>query len=174
VARLPLVAAPHLKRVDPNAPSGPLRTAYNSFLRTSAGRWTGINVASRVDPWLLKKTGGRVGLGMMITTALLETTGARSGAPRSNPVVYFHDGDDVVLIASSFGRDKHPAWFHNLRANPSCRLGGEDFTAAIVEDEDERARLFALADKVYPGYADYRERTAKVGRRIPVLRLTPA
>jgi hypothetical protein len=52
-------------------------------------------------------------------------------------------------------------------------LGGEGFTAAEIDDEAERTRLWGLADMVYPGYADYRERTAKSDRRIPILRLTP-
>ena len=78
-------------------------------------------------------------------------------------------------IASSFGRDKHPAWYHNLSANPEATLerGGRRATyrAAEVHDDAERDRLFALADRVYGGYADYRERTGQIGRRIPVMRL---
>lgn len=163
-----------LKRVDPLAAHGPLRRGYVAFLRSPAGRWTAMNVATRVDPWLLRRTNGRLGMGLMIPTALLETTGARSGQPRACPVVYFHDGDDVVLMGSSFGRDKDPAWSHNLQAHPDCTLGGERFRAAVVEDEGERERLWGLADRVYPGYADYRVRAGAAGRTIRLFRLTPA
>jgi len=54
---------------------------------------------------------------------------------------------------------------------PRCELGGERFTAREVTDPDECARLFALAERVYPGWRDYRAATAAVGRRIPILRL---
>jgi len=164
----------YLKRVDPSVPLSLSRRVQYAFGRSPVGRWYGINVASRIDPFLLRTTGGRVRSVGSMPTALLGHTGARSGEPRSNPVLYFHDGDDVVLIASSFGRDKHPAWYHNLVAHPDCTLNGLPFTAAEVDDPDEIERLYALAIRIYPGYADYRVRTAAIGRRIPVLRLTPA
>ena len=162
-------------RFDPLAHRGPFYRAYTAFLRTRTGRWTAINLAAPVDPLLLRATGGRVSAGMMLPSVNLTTTGAKSGQPRTATVLYFSDGDDVILIASSFGRDKHPAWYHNLTAHPQATLGcrgrSGTYRAAEVQDEDERARLFALADRVYGGYSDYRERTAKIGRRIPVMRL---
>jgi deazaflavin-dependent oxidoreductase (nitroreductase family) len=162
-----------LAYVDPNAEHSPVRKAYSAFMRTPAGRWFAINIASRADPFLLNHSGGKVGFGLMIPTAVLETTGAKSGAPRQNPIVYFHDGDDAILVASSFGRDKHPAWFHNLKAHPDCVLGGERFTAAEVEDPAEHKRLFDGAISVYGGYADYKKRTEAIGRHIPIMRLVP-
>ncbi len=160
--------------MDPLAPhSAPVR-AWHAIGRSSVGRWYGINVASRLDARVLRWTGGRIRLVGPLPTALLATTGARSGEPRENPVVYFHDGDDVILVASSFGRDRHPAWFHNLTAHPRARLNGCEFVAAEVTDESDYERLFGLAIRVYPGFSDYRERTRKVGRHIPVFRLTPA
>lgn len=161
-----------LAHVDPSAPHGALHRGYIAFLRTPPGRWTAINVAARVDPWLLRRTGGRVGMGLMLPSALLETTGAKSGQPRACPVLYFHDGEDVILVGSSFGREKDPAWAHNLRAHPDCVLGDERFRAAVIEDEAERERVWGLADRVYPGYADYRVRAA--GRTIKLFRLTRA
>lgn len=162
-----------LAHVDPMVTPGALRRGYVAFLRTPPGRWTAINIAARVDPWLLARSDGRVGMALMLPNALLEAKGAKSGAPRTCPVLYFHDGDDVILVASSFGREKDPAWSYNLKAHPDCRLGGESFTAALVPDEAERERLWALADRVYPGYADYRVRAGRVGRTIPIFRLTP-
>ena len=167
-------AAMQLKRVDPSVPLNPAKNVLYAFARSSVGRWYGINVASRIDPWLLRHSGGRVRSVGSMPTALLGSTGAKSGQPRENPVLYFHDGSDVVLIASSFGREKHPAWYHNLVAHPACTLNGLPFAAAEVTDAAEIERLYELATRVYPGYADYRRRTAAVGRRIPVLRLTPA
>jgi deazaflavin-dependent oxidoreductase (nitroreductase family) len=162
-----------LERVDPTRHKGALRRGQEAFGRTAVGRWYGVHIAAPLDARLLRHTGGRVRLAGSLPTALLTTTGARSGEPRRAPVVYFHDGDDVVLVASSFGRDTNPAWYHNLVAHPAVSLNDEPFTATEVVDESEYERLFALASMVFSGYADYRARTDTVGRHIPVLRLTP-
>ena len=169
-------AAGGVPNVDPHATGGgPGRRAYTRFMRTPPGRWVAINVAARLDPHLMKATRGRVGFGLTLPTANLTTTGAKSGTQRLATIVYFTDGDDVILIASSFGRDKHPSWYHNLKAHPEATLERRGrsgrYLASEVDDESERERLFALADLVYAGYADYRERTAASGRRIPIMRL---
>ena len=160
-----------LKHVDPNKPHPPLRRAWHRVANTAFGRFIGINLASKADPFLLKHTGGRVRLVGSLPTALLTTKGAKSGQERENPIVYFHDGDDVILIASSFGRDKNPGWYYNLKAHPhDVLLNGEPYDAEETTSPD-RERLFALAEKVYPGYADYKVRTDAIGRTIPVMRL---
>jgi hypothetical protein len=69
---------------------------------------------------------------------------------------------------------RHPAWFHNLTANPDIVFGGIPMRAHVVEDEAERERLWALADRVLPAYAAYRERAAAAGRTIPLVQLTRA
>ncbi|MEI2810547.1 MAG: nitroreductase/quinone reductase family protein [Nocardioides sp.] len=166
-----------LRRVDPGAPKSVVRRGLEAFGRSRVGRWYGIRIAAPMDARLLKATGGRVRLVASLPTALLQTTGAKSGQLRETPVVYFHPeptSSDVVLIASSFGRDKHPAWFHNLTAHPECLLNGQAFTAIEVSDPGERDRLYGLATQVYAGYADYEVHAAAAGRTIPVLRLRPA
>ena len=162
-----------LRHVDPLRHHGPFTRALHAFGRSTVGRWYGIHVAAPVDAFLLRRTGGRVRMVGNLPTAVLGTTGAKSGQPRENPVLYFHDGDDVVLVASSFGRDKHPAWYHNAVAHPEVTLNGLPFRAVEVTDPAEYERLFALAVRMYAGYGDYRERTSAIGRRIPVLRLGP-
>ena len=112
-------------------------------------------------------------MGLLLPTALLETRGARTGQTRRNGVIYFHDGDRVTIVASKLGLPQHPAWFHNLRAHPDVKLGGQPFQAVVVDDEVERARLWRLADRVFPAYARYRERAAAAGRAIPIVQLTP-
>jgi deazaflavin-dependent oxidoreductase (nitroreductase family) len=163
--------------VDPLAKRGRVYQALTAVLGTKAGRSFAINFASRVDPYLIKASRGYVTIGLLLPSANLTTTGAKSGAPRTSTVLYFSDGDDAILVASSFGREKHPAWYHNLKAHPDATLERSGrtgrYTATEVQDETERDRLFALMDKVYPGYADYRERAASIGRRIPIMRLTP-
>lgn len=132
-------------------------------------RWIGW----KVDPVLLRISRGRAGIGLVLPTALLETRGARTGRMRRTGVIYFHEGERVILIASKLGARNNPSWFHNARANPDVRLGGQDFRAEVVTDEASRARLWALADLVFPAYAAYRERADRVGRTIPILQLTP-
>lgn len=141
------------------------------FTASRFGRWLTPKVVWRVDPHLMRLTGGRLGLGGVLPTALLETRGARSGLPRRNGVIYFNDGERVTIIASKLGAAEHPAWFHNVRANPDVALGGVPFRAEVIEDEPERARIWALADRVFPPYADYRERAAAVDRTIPIIQL---
>lgn len=106
--------------------------------------------------------------------ALLTTTGARSGKERTTPLLFFHDGANVVLVASYGGNAHHPAWYHNLRANPRCELfyGGHKGTYTAREAEEERERLWLEANSLYRGYGIYQERTG--GRRIPVLILEPS
>jgi len=122
----------------------------------------------------MKATNGRVGMGLMLPSALLETRGARTGRTRSHAVIYFHDGDDPVIIASNNGLPRHPGWFHYLRTNPNVTFGGIPFRAELVEDEHERARIWEMADLVFRPYAAYRGRARQVGRRIPIIRLIRA
>jgi deazaflavin-dependent oxidoreductase (nitroreductase family) len=164
---------PSFKYVDPNRPRGPFSRTFAAFSSTRAGRLISANFVWRVDPYVLRATGGRVGMGLMLPTALLETRGAKSGAVRRNGVIYFHDGDRVTIIASKAGAARHPAWFHNLRAHPDVMLGGIPMRASVVSDEAERQRIWALADRVFAPYATYRREAAEANRTIPIVHLTP-
>jgi deazaflavin-dependent oxidoreductase (nitroreductase family) len=135
--------------------------------------WLSEKIAWKLDPHLLSLTRGRVGMGVGLPTALLETRGARSGERRRNGLIYFHDGENVVIVASLRGLPRHPAWFHNLRAHPDVVFGGQPFRAQVVEGEDERERIWLLADRVFPPYAWYRARAAQAGRTIPLVQLIP-
>jgi F420H(2)-dependent quinone reductase len=104
---------------------------------------------------------------------LLDHVGARSGTKRTSPLVYISDGKDVVLVASKGGYPKHPAWFHNLMANPdtTVQIGSRrQQVHAHVADPEERKRLWPKAVQVYAGYEDYRRRT---DREIPLVILEP-
>ena len=162
-----------LPYVDPHAARGPAYRAYVRFLGTRLAAWLSTHVVWKVDPHLMRLTRGRLGMGLMLPTALLETRGARTGRPRRNGVIYFHDGARVTIVASKLGAPEHPAWFHNAVASPDVLLGGVPFRAQVVGDEAERVRLWALADRVFPPYAAYRERATRAGRTIPLLRLVP-
>ena len=162
-----------LRHVNPAEHRGLLYRAYARLTSMRLMGWVSQKLVWRLDPYLLRLTGGRLGFGLLLPTALLETRGARTGQARRNAVIYFHDGDRVTIVASKLGLPEHPAWFHNARANPDVVFGGEPFRARIVEDEAERARLWKLADQVFPGYAAYRERAAEAGRTIPIVQLQP-
>jgi len=162
-----------LRYVDPRVPRGRLYRAYVRFVGTRMATWFSMNVGWKVDPYLMRLTGGRLGVGLIIPTALLETRGARTGRERRNVVIYFHDGDRVTIIASKLGLPEHPSWFHNARANPDVTFGGQPFRVEVIDDESARTRLWELADRVFPLYAAYRDRAARVGRTIPILQLVP-
>jgi deazaflavin-dependent oxidoreductase (nitroreductase family) len=132
-----------------------------------------IHVLWKVDPYLMRATRSRLGMGLTLPTALLETRGAKSGALRRNVVIYFHDGDRVTIVASKLGLPNHPAWFHNLWADPDVTLGGVPMRATVVGDEVECQRLWALADRVFAPYAAYRREAAKAHRTIPIVQLVP-
>ena len=89
---------------------------------------------------------------------LLDHVGARSGTRRTSPLLYFEDGEDLVVVASKGGFPRHPAWFHNLRANPetTVQVGGERREVrARVATPEERRRLWPKAVAAYSGYAEY-------------------
>jgi deazaflavin-dependent oxidoreductase (nitroreductase family) len=161
-----------LRYVDPHRKRGLLYRAMVRFGRSRAGQWYIRHVASRVDPWVYRASGGRFATSAVVVTAPLKTIGAKSGMPREAQITYFHDGRDVVAIASNYGGAKHPQWYYNLIAHPECELGGEKFVATEVNDVSEHDRLFALGEQVYAGWRDYRAKTASVGRQIPIFRLT--
>lgn len=159
--------------VDPRRPRGLLYRTWARFTASPLGFWLSRNVGWKVDPVLLRLTRGRMGTAIVIPTALLETRGARSGRTRRNGVIYFHDGERVVLVASKAGAPEHPAWLHNVRAHPDVHLNGAPFRAEIVGDDSERSRLWGLADRVFPPFAAYRASAARSGRAIQIVRLTP-
>jgi deazaflavin-dependent oxidoreductase (nitroreductase family) len=106
------------------------------------------------------------------TLLLLHTLGAKSGQERVNPVVYFEDGDRLVIIASKGGAPTHPAWYHNLLAHPqvTVEVGTEQFLVlAAVAPEPERTRLYGRMVEIMPGFAEYQQKTTRV---IPVITLT--
>jgi len=160
--------------IDPTRKRGRMREAFHRFGMSDAGRWYGINVASRIDPVLLKLTGGRFATTGMLPLVLLRVRGRKTGQLRTVPLVYFTDGDDVILVASSFGRAKNPAWFVNVVANPDVELTAGGVTApyrARVVEGPERDRLYDLARRNYAGYGDYEEMAGE--RKIPVVALSP-
>jgi len=102
---------------------------------------------------------------------LLTTTGAKSGQQRTLPLVYFPDGERVLIVASKGGAPTNPDWYHNLVANPevTAEVGTEKFQArAIVVAEPERTQLFERVATTNPGFGEYQKKTSRV---IPIVAL---
>jgi len=159
--------------IDPEREHGRLALALHRLGMSRAGRWYGINVGSRIDPWLLKMTGGRFATTSVFPLVLLRVRGRRSGELRTVPLVYFTDGDEVILVASSFGRTPNPAWYLNLIAAGEADLSAGGVTVHVRARQvegPERDRLFELAKRNYAGYGNYEAMTADE-REIPVLAL---
>jgi deazaflavin-dependent oxidoreductase (nitroreductase family) len=146
------------------------------FARMPAGDWFMKQIAPRVDPPLLRLTGGRVSSVYPVPIMLLTTTGAKSGKPRTLPLLYLNDGEQLILIASNYGKTSHPAWYRNLVANPKVDvLAGKKsgaYTATEITDPAQRERAWDLALDMYAGYGDYEGRAGD--RTIPLVRLQRA
>jgi len=100
---------------------------------------------------------------------LLTTKGAKTDAERTSPLVYSRDGNRYVIVASKGGAPTHPAWYHNLRANPevTVELGPEKFHArAHIASDAERRRLYDKHAEGMPAFLDYEKKTT---RKIPVV-----
>ena len=102
-----------------------------------------------------RASGGRIGHTApgMPTILLLDHVGAKSGTRRTSPLLYFRDGDDLVIVASKGGFPKHPAWYHNLMANPETTVQVESERRQVharVATPEERARLWPLAARAVP------------------------
>jgi deazaflavin-dependent oxidoreductase (nitroreductase family) len=168
-----MLEARPLPYVDPYKRRGRLYFAMARLSATKAGAWVAENISWKLDPLLLRLTRGRLSTAGPLAVGLLESRGARTGRPRRNATLYFHDGDRVTIVASKRGWPTNPAWYYNLRKHPEIVFGGVPLRAEVVEDEAERARLWDLADRVFPEYAHYRAEARKAGRTIPILQLLP-
>lgn len=142
--------------------------------------------AGRIPDWIsdhlreYRESGGKAGHhfdttpfgGGIQTCLLLATVGRKSGNPHTHPLLYGEDGENFIIVGSKGGSDSHPAWYHNLIANPEVDLqvGVETFRAkATLAAGAERDRLWKRMSEVYPPYIDYQARTA---RQIPLFSLS--
>jgi deazaflavin-dependent oxidoreductase (nitroreductase family) len=151
------------------------RNAFQRLVVRFAGTAPGARVFARVahhlDRVVYRASGGRATLASWlagIPVVMLTTTGRRSGRKITTPILAVPEGDSLVMVGSNFGQDHHPAWVHNLRADPRAWVDGREVRAEEVEGP-ERDRLLALATEVYPGFPAYVERAAP--RRIALMRL---
>ncbi|HXV91847.1 MAG TPA: nitroreductase family deazaflavin-dependent oxidoreductase [Pseudonocardia sp.] len=119
-----------------------------------------------------RANGGRVGGPFEgAPMILIHHIGARTGTERVSPLVYFPDGDRMVIVASKAGAPTNPDWYHNLKAHPRIQVevGTETFPVEVSEVEgEEREELWVRIVERMPGFGEYQ---AKTSRTIPVLSL---
>ena len=149
----------------------------------NSGTWPGMwrvyaHALHRVDGVVYRATRERATFTSWITglpVVQLTTKGAKSGRLRTLPLVAIPHDDGLIVIASNLGQERNPAWYHNLRANPRATACFEGETRELVARElegEERDRWYERGIEIYPGWVQYRARTA-AHRRIPVIALTP-
>jgi deazaflavin-dependent oxidoreductase (nitroreductase family) len=161
-----------IPEVPPDKPSALVQMGARMFL-TRPGSAFLRRFGWRMDRALIKATNGHVSMSLALPEVLLTHTGAKSGQQRSTPLTYFTDGGRVICMASNYGGDRHPAWYHNIKAHPRVTLSARGYRGTFEAKEmtgAERDRLFDLAKGFMPNYARYEQMTG--GRRIPVVAFT--
>jgi deazaflavin-dependent oxidoreductase (nitroreductase family) len=139
--------------------------------------WLFARILHRIDRPVYKLTRGRHTLASLLTglpVVMLTTTGARSGVPRTVPVLGLPTPDGLVVIASNWGQAHHPAWHYNLRADPRATVVTNGVTGsvrAVVATNDRRARIWQEGLKVYPGWSQYERRASRRDIAVYVLEL---
>jgi deazaflavin-dependent oxidoreductase (nitroreductase family) len=142
------------------------------FAASGPGSWLFARVLHRIDRPVYRLTRGRHTFATLVSgipVVMLTTTGARSGRPRTVPVLGLPTDEGLAVIASNFGQHHHPAWYHNLRADPTGRVTVDGVTRSFRAVEalaDQRARIWEQGLKVYPGWSQYERRASN--RRIAV------
>ncbi len=133
-----------------------------------------LKPASYVNTWLYRTSGGKLGgTAAGAPVMLLITTGRKSGQPRTAPLLYLEDGEDIVVVASQGGMSEDPLWFKNLEANPAAEIeiGKEKRkVGARRATDEEKATLWPKVTGLYSGFDLYQARTE---RNIPVVILSP-
>lgn len=149
---------------------------FQKMAATPPFAWLMPYVLPKVDPFLLRVSDGDVSIPQVFTglpVILLTTTGAKSGKERTNPVMGIQQEDSWVLIASNWGKERHPAWYYNLRENPRVTITDDETQEYVAETVtgEKREEYWEMAADLYVGFHAYEKRSRD--REIPVVELTP-
>jgi len=157
--------------------AGVFRRFVLTIAATAPMSWFHARTLHWLDSAVHRITAGRTTLTSLLAglpVIMLMTTGAKSGRPRTVPLLGLRDENRIIVIASSYGRSQHPAWYHNLRATPHATVTIDSVATPVLAHEAtgaQRDRLWRAALRIYPGYAAYARRAAP--RQIPIFVLTP-
>lgn len=136
------------------------------FAASGPGSWLFLRVAHRLDRPVFKATGGRHTVANLLAglpVAMVTTTGRKSGKKRTVPVLGLPTSEGLAVISSSYGQERHPGWYYNLRADPNgeVAVGDERRRFHAVEAKGEqRERIWQQALETYPGFATYEKRAS--------------
>jgi deazaflavin-dependent oxidoreductase (nitroreductase family) len=139
--------------------------AMRSFIATKVGVALFRPTAHHADRLASKLTGGRRSAAWFLTgvpAVMPPTIGAKSREPRTVAVYGIPHPEGLAVIASNFGGTKHPAWYHNLKANPQATVSVEGDTwdaVTRIAEPRERDEIYAKGIEIYPGWRKY-EKTA--------------
>jgi F420H(2)-dependent quinone reductase len=133
-----------------------------------------IRLLMVTNVFLFRLTGGRLGSRMAgQNVLLLHTAGRKSGKAYITPTNYYRDGEDYLVVASNWGKDRHPAWFYNLMHQETATIQVKDKLILVRPRQASAAeydQLWALVSSQNAYYVRYQ---AQTGRKIPVVILTP-
>jgi deazaflavin-dependent oxidoreductase (nitroreductase family) len=150
-----------------------IEKAMQALARTRLGGWLFINAFPIIDRRLIPLSRGRLKVAIGQPILLLHTRGARSGQPRTTPLLYTRSGDGFLVVASKAGAKHHPAWYHNIRTHPgdvAIEIDGACISVRPrVLEGPERDRLWRRVNDNYNGYNTYQERAGN--RIIPIVLL---
>lgn len=157
--------------------ANPVQKVLRRFAASGPGSWFFARVLHHIDRPVYRLTNGRHTFASLVSgldVVMLTTTGARSGLPRTVPVLGLPTADGLAVIASNYGQSSHPAWYYNLRADPTgeVTVDGESRPFRAVEASGaQRERIWAQGLEVYPGWSQYERRASD--RRIAIFVLAP-
>lgn len=157
-----------------NANPNRVQRAMQRVPGSRPGAWFFARTGHYIDRALKPVSGGRATLGgtIGVPEAFITTIGAKTGKPRTMPLLVIPDGQNLILVASNWGQAHNPGWYYNVRKNPAVTVDyrGKQarYTAREITDLIEYNRLWQRAAAVYSGYPKYARRTQ---RRIPLVLL---
>ena len=155
-------------------------SSMQKFASSRPGAWYFSHTQHHFDRLFLKLTSNKATMTSLLAglpVVMLTSTGAKSGLPRTVPLLCIQDASDpnkIALIASNWGQGHNPAWYYNLRANPqaTCSIDNQVGVYQAYEAEgEEYDKYWQAAMEMYLGFPLYQKRAE--GRHIPIMIMTP-
>lgn len=155
----------------------PLHRGMRAFAASRAGTRVFRHTLHHLDLLLdrtpgIHRTAAEILAGLPI--GMLPTTGARSGLPRTVPLLAFPMEGDGASLPGGGGSRKPPGWYFNLAADAHAEFDVDGIHHEVVAqrlDGEQRAQLRRTALMYYAGYAEYEKRAG--GRDLGFFLLTP-
>lgn len=134
-----------------------------------------IRQYTRFNIWVYKKSNGRFLKNFPggFPICIVGMKGKKSGLRREVALIHLPWGDKRLIVASKGGMEKHPAWYHNIKANPDIdimRDGVTEYFNAEQASPEQKRELWPHLLSLYPDFDEYQART---DRDIPVFVCTP-